>query len=58
MRFFSDNAAPVHPQVMAAIAAADTRDTAYDGHPWSQQLDARFPALFGTAVGGLWLPTG
>jgi threonine aldolase len=58
MRFFSDNAAPVHPQVMAAIAAADTLDTAYDGDGWSQQLDARFSDLFGTPVAVLWVPTG
>jgi len=28
MRFFSDNAAPAHPKVMAAIAAANRLDTA------------------------------
>lgn len=58
MRFFSDNAAPVHPQVMRAIAAADTLDTAYDGDAWSQALDARFAELFGTEVAVLWVPTG
>ena len=58
MRFFSDNAAPVHPQVMQAIAVADTLDTAYDGDAWSRQLDARFSALFGTEVAVLWVPTG
>ena len=31
MRFFSDNAAPVHPRVLAAMADANTLDTAYDG---------------------------
>jgi threonine aldolase len=58
MRFFSDNAAPVHPRVMQAMTAADTLDTAYDGDGWSRQLDARFSALFGREVAVLWVPTG
>lgn len=58
MRFFSDNAAPVSPQVLEAIAAADVVDTAYDGDRWSRQLDARFSELFGTEVRALWAPTG
>ena len=58
MRFFSDNAAPACPQVIEAIAAANTLDTAYDGDRWSQQLDGRFSDLFGTAVRVLWVPTG
>jgi threonine aldolase len=58
MRFFSDNAAPVCPQVLDAIAAANTLDTAYDGDRWSAQLDERFSALFGTRVRVLWVPTG
>ena len=58
MRFFSDNAARIHPQVMAAIAAADTLDTAYAGDQWSQQLDGRLSALFETEVAVLWVPTG
>ncbi|HEX8535128.1 MAG TPA: low specificity L-threonine aldolase, partial [Allosphingosinicella sp.] len=31
MRFFSDNAAAVCPEAMAAMAAANRLDTAYDG---------------------------
>ncbi len=58
MRFFSDNAARVHPQVMAAIAAADTLDTAYAGDRWSAQLDGRLSDLFETEVAVLWVPTG
>ena len=58
MRFFSDNAAPVHPAVIDAIAAANTLDTAYDGDARSQALDARFSELFGTEVAALWVPTG
>ena len=41
MRFFSDNAAAVHPEVMAALAEANTLDTAYDGDARSQALDGR-----------------
>ncbi|MEG3164491.1 beta-eliminating lyase-related protein [Sphingomonas sp. PB2P19] len=58
MRFFSDNAARVHPRVMAAMGAADVLDTAYAGDRWSQQLDARLSALFETEVAVLWVPTG
>jgi threonine aldolase len=58
MRFFSDNAAPAHPKVMEAIAAANRLDTAYDGDEWSQQLDGAFSDLFGTAVRTFWVTTG
>jgi threonine aldolase len=58
MRFFSDNAAPVHPRVLAAMAEANTLDTAYDGDRWSQALDGRLSELFGTEVTALWVPTG
>ncbi|MEG3125333.1 threonine aldolase family protein [Sphingomonas sp. GB1N7] len=58
MRFFSDNAAPVHPAVLAALASANTLDTAYDGDGWSKQLDGRFSDLFETEVRALWVPSG
>ncbi len=58
MRFFSDNAAPACPQVIAAISAANVVDTAYDGDAWSKALDARLSALFETAVEAIWLPSG
>ena len=58
MRFFSDNAAPVHPAVFAAMQAADAVDTAYDGDALSRALDARFSALFGVEVAAMWVPTG
>lgn len=57
-RFFSDNAAAVHPAVMAAIDAANPVDTAYDGDALSQRLDAAFSDLFETQVSALWVPTG
>lgn len=58
MRFFSDNAAAVSPAVLAAIAAADQMDTAYDGDRWSQRLDAAFSDLFGTPCEAMWVSTG
>ncbi len=58
MRFFSDNAAPAHPEVMAAVAAANRIDTAYDGDAWSGRLDAAFSELFETPVQSLWVATG
>ena len=58
MRFFSDNAAPVHPDVLAALADANALDTAYDGDSRSKRLDARFSDLFETEVRVLWVPTG
>ena len=58
MKFFSDNAAAVHPRIMQAIMDANTVDTAYDGDALSQKLDAAFSHLFGTDVAVLWVPTG
>jgi threonine aldolase len=58
MRFFSDNAAPACPEVMAAIAAANHVDTAYDGDAWSRRLDAAFSDLFEREVESLWVSTG
>jgi threonine aldolase len=57
-RFFSDNAAPVHPAVLDAIAAANAVDTAYDGDALSASLDAAFSDLFETRVTALWVATG
>ena len=58
MRFFSDNAAPVCPAVMAALADANRLDTAYDGDAWSQRLDGAFSTLFERDVRALWVTTG
>ncbi|AQA00441.1 low specificity L-threonine aldolase [Sphingopyxis sp. QXT-31] len=57
-RFFSDNAATVHPKVMEALAAANHVDTAYDGDALSQSLDAAFSDLFETDCEVVWIPTG
>jgi threonine aldolase len=58
MRFLSDNAAPAHPKVMEAIAAANRIDTAYDGDEWSSRLDGAFSELFGAEVRAFWVTTG
>ena len=58
MRFFSDNAAAVCPEVMAAIEAANRVDTAYDGDALSARLNAAFSELFETEVEALWVATG
>lgn len=58
MRFFSDNAAGVHPAIYDAMRAVDGVDTAYDGDRLSAALDARFSKLFETEVAALWVATG
>lgn len=58
MRFFSDNAAAVHPAVLDAMARANRVDAAYDGDALSQSLDAAFSALFETQVSALWIASG
>jgi threonine aldolase len=58
MDFLSDNAAPAHPAVMAAIAEANVADTGYDGDQWSARMDAAFSALFETKVRSMWVSTG
>lgn len=58
MKFFSDNAAAVHPRVMDALAAANRLDSPYDSDALSQALDDRFSQLFGTRVKALWVATG
>ncbi len=58
MRFFSDNAAPACPEVMAALEAANRLDTAYDGDALSARLNLAFSELFGRDVEALWVTTG
>jgi threonine aldolase len=58
VKFFSDNNAPVHPDIWAALRAADAADTGYAGDAFSQQLDGAFGALFDTQVAVLWAATG
>jgi threonine aldolase len=56
--FLSDNAAAVHPKLWEAMRAADMPDNPYDGDALSQELDARFSALFGRECAALWVATG
>jgi threonine aldolase len=56
--FLSDNAAAVHPRLWEAMRAADEPDNPYDGDALSQELDARFTALFGRECAALWVATG
>jgi threonine aldolase len=58
MRFFSDNAAIVCPEVMAALVSANQVDTAYDGDAISRKLDGAFSDLFETKVAALWISSG
>jgi threonine aldolase len=58
MRFFSDNAASVHPKVLEAIARVNQVDTAYDGDVLSRSLDAAFSEMFEYDVAALWVSTG
>ena len=58
MRFFSDNAAPAHPAVIAAMQRAAAADTAYDGDALTQALDGVFSDLFETPVRAMWVPSG
>src|SRR3954469_14762523 len=58
MRFFSDNAAPVCPEVMAALAAANRLDTADDRDDGVRRVDGVFSDLFETGVAVLWVATG
>lgn len=58
MKFFSDNAAAVHPRVWEAMHAADAPDSGYDGDALSQRLDEAFSNLFGTECAALWVATG
>ncbi len=49
--FASDNHAPVHPEVMEAIAAAnDGHAAAYGGDPWTARAQQRFREHFGPSA--------
>lgn len=58
MQFLSDNSASVHPQVWAAMQAADASDTPYDGDAVSAKMDAAFSELFGRECAAIWVATG
>lgn len=49
--FASDNASGVHPEVMAALVAANEGDAlAYGADPWTARVGERFRDLFGAPV--------
>lgn len=56
--FLSDNAAKVHPDVWAAMRAADEADAPYDGDGLSARLDAVFSDLFGRECAAIWVASG
>jgi len=59
MDFLSDNAAGVHPAVLAAVAAAAPAQAAgYDADSWSRRLDAEFSALFAAPTRAFAVPSG
>ncbi|MDW8415320.1 MAG: beta-eliminating lyase-related protein [Thermaurantiacus sp.] len=59
MDFLSDNAAGVHPAVLAALAqAAPACADAYDADPWSRRLEAIVSDLFGRPARVFPVPTG
>ncbi|PEQ12403.1 low specificity L-threonine aldolase [Novosphingobium sp. PC22D] len=58
MKFMSDNAAAVHPDVWSAMLAADSADSPYDNDALSRELDAAFTQLFGRECAALWVATG
>jgi threonine aldolase len=59
MRFLSDNAAAVCPEVMEAVVQANVAtDKAYDADPWSARLDALFSDFFGTRCRAYAVSTG
>ncbi len=59
MDFGSDNAAGVHPAILAAVAeAAAAEPSAYDADPWTARLDPAFGDLFGAPVRVFPVPSG
>jgi len=57
--FYSDNTASIAPELLEAIAAANTgAQKAYGDDPWTQRLDAAFSALFETSVRAFVVSTG
>ena len=58
MRFQSDNAAAVCPEVMAAVAAANVPGLAYDADAWSARLDGVLSDWFGRPARAFAIGTG
>lgn len=59
MRFYSDNAATLAPEILAAIAEANQGHAiAYGDDPWTQRLDEVLGKFFGTPVRAFAVSTG
>lgn len=59
MRFVSDNAASVCPEILAAISEANGAPAgAYGADPWTRRLDEALGAFFGTPVRAFAVTTG
>ncbi len=59
MKFLSDNTAPATPEIMAALAQANTAATgSYGDDDWSKSLDIAFSDWFGTPVRAWAVATG
>ena len=58
LSFYSDNTAGVCPELLAAIAAANTRQKSYGDDPWTRRLDEVFGAFFGAPVRAFVVTTG
>jgi len=57
--FYSDNTASVAPELLAALAAANSGpQKAYGDDPWTLQLDAAFSEFFGASVRAFVVTTG
>ncbi len=58
-RFFSDNTATVCPEILAALAEANTGLAgAYGDDPWTERLDGALGEFFGTEVRAFPIATG
>jgi threonine aldolase len=59
MKFLSDNTAPATPEIMTALAQANTVATgSYGDDDWSKRLDSAFSDWFGTPVRAWAVATG
>ncbi len=59
LRFFSDNTATVCPEILRALAEANTGlAVAYGDDPWTRRLDGAFGEFFGTEVRAFPVATG
>lgn len=59
MRFFSDNTATVCPEILSALAEANSGlAVAYGDDPWTQRLDGALGEFFGTEVRAFPVATG